>query len=141
MRELRREKANYGPPGEAIRVLWHHGAFVPEDQVPADDAQRVNAAMIRQSEIFFVCLDEVTAQERASSAAKTAGNYAPKLFATLPGTLKKGMKPEDFERVMNHLLTAGVIETGPLPWRTASRNAATGLRRKQGAGGGDDTPM
>ncbi len=141
MRELRREKANYGPPGEAIRVLWHHGAFVLEDQVPADDAQRVNAAMLRQSEIFYACLDEVTAQERAASVSKNAGNYAPKLFATLPPVLKRGMKPEDFERVMNHLLAAGMLETGPLPWRTSSRNAATGLRRKQSVGGGDDTPM
>ncbi|MBA3511842.1 AAA family ATPase [Sphingomonas sp.] len=128
VRELRLEKANYAPPGEPIRMLWHHGAFTLEDEVPADDASRTSALRLRQNEIFYACLAAVTARQQSASAGNSSPYYAPRLFA--PMTEALGMTVEDFERTMHRLLSAGAIETGPLPFnRPSSRNKAEGLRR------------
>lgn len=141
LRELRREKANYGPPGEYIRVLWHHGAFVPEGDVPEDDPARVNAGNMAQNDIFFDCLDELTAQEVTTSGSSKAANYAPPLMAALPNAIRRGMILSDFVSTLERLKAAKMVEKGDLPWRTANRKAAQGLRRKVRGGGDDDAPM
>jgi hypothetical protein len=140
VRELRLEKANYAPPGEPIRMLWHHGAFVLESEVPADDASRTTALQLHQNEIFYACLAAETAAQRPVSDAKTAGNYAPKMFARLPTA--QGMTAAEFERTMERLFSAGMIERGPLDFNSGStRNKAQGIRRTERQGGDDEPPM
>jgi RecA-family ATPase len=140
IRELRLEKANYAPPGEPIRMLWHHGAFMLENDVPADDPSRTSAAQLRQNDIFYACLAAETAAQRPVSDAKTAGNYAPKMFARLP--IAEGMTASDFERTMERLFAAGMIERGPLDFNSGStRNKAHGIRLATHRGGGDEPPM
>jgi RecA-family ATPase len=127
VRELRLEKANYAPPGEPTRMLWHHGAFTLENEVPADDPTRTSAVQLRQNEIFRACLATMTDRQQAVSDAKTASNYAPKMFARMPGA--QGMTVADFERTMERLFAAGMIERGQLDFtRGSSRNKAEGLR-------------
>jgi RecA-family ATPase len=127
VRELRLEKANYAPPGPGIRMLWHHGAFALESDVPADDPDRNNAIQLRQNDIFYACLAAATAREQSASAGKSSPYYAPRLFA--PMTEAQGMTEADLERTMHRLLSAGTIETGTLPFnRPSSRNKAEGLR-------------
>lgn len=140
VRELRLEKANYSPPGEAVRMLWHHGAFRLEDDVPADDSSRVTALQMRQNDIFRECLEAATAREQAASPAKTSSNYAPKLFARMPEA--RGMSAADFERTMERLFSAGMIGRGHLPFnRSGSRNRAEGLVITQRGEGHDEAPM
>lgn len=140
IRELRLEKANYSPPSEATRMLWHRGAFRLESDVPADDPSRSSNVQLRQNEIFNACLAAMTAQQRAVSDAKTAGNYAPKVFARMPAAM--GMSIADFERTMERLLGAGTIERGPLDFHSGNtRNRANGLRRAERQGGHNEPPM
>jgi RecA-family ATPase len=141
VRELRLEKANYAPPGEPIRMLWHHGAFVREEDVPADDASRTTATQLRQNEIFYACLAAATAREQAASPAKNSINYAPKLFARMSEA--RGMSVADFERTMERLFSAGMIERGTLPFNRpgSPRNKAEGLVRIEPREVHDDRPM
>lgn len=127
VRELRLEKANYAPPGPGIRMLWHHGAFALESDVPADDPDRNNAIQLRQNDIFYTCLATATARQQSASAGKSSPYYAPRLFAEMTEAL--GLTEPEFERTMHRLLSAGTIESGPLPFnRPSSRNKAEGLR-------------
>ncbi|WP_395622152.1 AAA family ATPase [Sphingomonas daechungensis] len=141
VRELRLEKANYAPPGEPIRMLWHHGAFIREEDVPADDPTRTTALQLRLNEIFYACLRAATARQQSASAGRSSPYYAPKLFAEM--TEAHGVSVGEFERTMNRLLSAGMIEVGALPFnRPSSRNKAEGLRIvDRRSEGDDDRPM
>ena len=140
VRELRLEKANYAPPGEPIRMLWHHGAFTLESEVAADDPARTSQAQLRQNEIFYSCLATATDRQQAVSDAKTASNYAPKMFARMTGA--QGMTATEFERTMERLFAAGTIESGQLSFnRGNSRNKAKGLRLTGRREVDDEPPM
>ena len=137
VRELRLEKANYAAPGPGVRMLWHHGAFVLESDVPADDTSRTTAIQHRHNEIFYACLAAATARQQSAAVGKSSPYYAPKLFAEM--TEAQGVTVEEFERTMNRLLSAGMVEVGELPFkRASSRNKAEGLRPTGHVQGVDD---
>ena len=129
LRLLTLAKANYARLEEPVRVRWNRGAFRLEADVPEDDASRFNALNHRQNELFFTCLDKLTAQQMTASHSKNAGNYAPKVFATMPDA--KGMKVADFERTMARLFAGGRIERGEYDFNRAgtSGHKAEGIRR------------
>lgn len=131
LRVLTLAKANYARLEEPIRIRWHRGAFRLESDVPANDPSRFDALKHRQNEIFLDCLAKMTTQNRPSSESKNAGNYAPKMFATMPDA--KGMKIDDFERTMTRLFGEGLIEVGELDFNRpgTSGHKAKGIRRSQ----------
>ena len=70
-------KGNYGAPGEAIRVIWQDGIFIPLEE--DDAAVAKNAATIKTT--FLEMLSLYVAEDRAVTAAPSASNFAPKAFS------------------------------------------------------------
>ncbi len=126
-RILSRSKANYAAKGEAINMVWHHGAFIPPDAVPPEAKPQFEAAGVHNQR-FLECLDQCTDKGRAVSHNVRAGNYAPRIFAKMP--VAKGMRQEHFEAAMERLLALGEIEIdAPVGWKDAARRDVLGLRR------------
>lgn len=133
VRTLTVGKANYAQKGDAVRFLWSEGAFVREQDLPADQAKEL-ASAIRASgdnEIFLKCLRERNRQQRAVSEAKGT-NYAPNQFAQMPEA--GGIGKVRLEAAMDRLFRIGAIERGELPWKSRERHTAIGLRETAPAG-------
>jgi hypothetical protein len=92
-------KSNYGPKGEAVRVRWQRGVFVP-----AGAASSIDQAAAHQpvDDAFMRCLDAATASGRDVSD-KVGRNYAPTIFEEMPeaGDFKK----VDFAKAMPRLFS------------------------------------
>jgi RecA-family ATPase len=123
VRVLKRMKSNYARSGDEIMVRWRDGAFVREHEptgtLKAMDDRRVE-------KIFLECLDATTVQGRALSDSNRAGNYGPKIMATMPEAV--GVKKRAFEGVMTRLFNDGTIIVGT-PFRKANRHPARGIMR------------
>ena len=104
IRELRVMKANYGPTGEAVRVRWHQGLFVPAGSVGT--LERVNAeADIDRA--YLDCLDAAAA--RFLEVGEMPGRaYAPAIFERMPQA--RGCKRNALAAAQARLFTAGRIE-------------------------------
>ena len=128
-RSLSRSKFNYGPKGDALTFRWHKGAFVCEDEIPADYLADMAhaAAVVQENDRFMECLDAATLQGRHVSHA-SGPNYAPKKFEEMPEA--RGMKKEAFKRAMNRLLSLGEIEANQPVQKYANRTLKYGLARK-----------
>lgn len=105
-------KANYGRKGDALRFMWHEGAFVREDDLPADtraqlaEVTRANS----EDEAFLACLRARAAQGLDRAVGPSPGpNYAPSQFEGMPEA--KGYKKEAFKRAMDRLYTHVRIRT------------------------------
>ncbi|MBO9519790.1 MAG: AAA family ATPase [Porphyrobacter sp.] len=126
-RIIRAPKANYGPSGGRIAFRWHRGAFVRDEDLPADYAAEL-ADSIRvtgENEAFLRCLAQRTSERRHVSE-KVGANYAPKVFATMVEA--KGIKKDRLIAAMDRLFRLGAIERGFL-WRdTAEGKDIFGLR-------------
>ncbi|WP_395624267.1 hypothetical protein, partial [Sphingomonas daechungensis] len=110
------------------------------DDVPEDDASRTTAVQLQQNDIFYACLRAMTTRKQAVSDAKTAGNYAPKVFARMSEA--RGMSAADLERTMERLFSAGMIERAQLDFNSGNtRNKAHGLRATDQRGGSDEAAM
>lgn len=126
-RTLSRAKANYARTGEALAFRWHQWAFVQESDLPpnlhAELAATAQAAA--DNERFLRCLAKATAEKRATSPNKTAMNYAPRLFTTMPTGGSTSEK--SFAAAMNRLLHLGTIQNGMRVYQRENRSWATGL--------------
>ena len=110
MRELKVMKANYAAKGEAVRVRWKKGVFVPEGSVGS--LERVAAEAVIDN-VFLQCLDARTAQ-KITVSHKGSTNFAPKNFEGMPEA--KGYRRTALAAAMERLLHVHRIEvetTGP----------------------------
>jgi RecA-family ATPase len=125
-RVLTNPKANYSSKGGKLEFRWHKGAFVRDDDLPAETRLEV-AAVIRDNadnELFLECLRERNKQQRQVSE-KSSKNYAPLVFAAMPESRKVGKKR--LEAAMDRLFRIGRIERAEL-WRGDDRKMIFGLR-------------
>lgn len=129
---LCRVKSNYAKPGEEIRLRWIDGILrLADEPVSATDAAfaRHNAQVA-----FLAALDELTAQQRATSHSRQASNYAPKVIvqaglANMIDGLVGSIGKRDLERAMNDLLRDRRIVAGAQLWKGADRKWVVGLAR------------
>lgn len=114
VRIIRNAKQNYAEDGDEVaRVRWEEGRFVRVHNKQGDDAPTgVFAGTARRSAegAFLAALDAINAQQRPVSDKKRAGNYAPKLLATMPQA--RGYKVHVLEKVLLDLLSLGTIGIG-----------------------------
>ena len=109
-RVLKTMKANYTGRGEAIRLRWQDGVFVPEDAPGAGGGMVASLERSRIDNIFLACLNATLAQDRAVSDSRNAGNYAPRIFAGMPQA--QGAKAPDLAKAMERLFAAGTLRIG-----------------------------
>jgi RecA-family ATPase len=104
IRELRVMKANYGPSGEAVRLCWRQGLFVPAGSTGT--LERVSAETdIDQA--YLDCLD--TAAARFLEVGESPGRaYAPAVFEKMPQA--RGFKSKALAAAQTRLFTSGRIE-------------------------------
>ncbi len=127
LRVLARGKANYARIGDAITFRWYRGAFVLDEDLPGEIGDSIAAHMLAKShgERFLACLAKATEEHRNVSSSRSAANYAPKLFATMP--TGAGVGERGFEAALNRLLHEGHIIDGQPVYRRANRSWVTGL--------------
>lgn len=114
-RRIKNPKANYGPSGGSIDFRWHQGAFVRDEDLPADYAEQLSQSIRLQgeNEAFLRCLrarNEVPGREVGPSIGP---NYAPARFAEM--TEAKGLSKKALARAMERLFHLGRIETKQIP--------------------------
>jgi RecA-family ATPase len=114
-RELRMMKSNYGPTGEAMRVRWHNGVFVPVGSLPSLD--KLAAESVAEG-VYLDCLDASVAQKRHVFPMQGKG-YAPKVFADMPHA--RGLHWRTLENAQERLFAAGRIQA--IPHGPASRSS------------------
>jgi RecA-family ATPase len=81
VRVLEIMKANYGPTGDPIPLIWQDGLL--RMQPTATPLQRIKMDADAQN-IFLALLDRYGKQDMTVSAEPTARNFAPKIFADMP---------------------------------------------------------
>lgn len=110
VRQLEVMKSNYGPKGEAVRLCWQRGVFVPVGGA-APLAQVAAEADVDQA--YLECLDAATGQGRVVFA-KTGNGFAPKTFEKMPQA--RGFKTGALHKAQERLFAAGrihVVASGP----------------------------
>jgi RecA-family ATPase len=124
-RHLSRSKSNYAAIGEGVDMVWSKGAFIPASEVPEDEAPIFEAAGLH-NELFLERLEQCAAKKRAVSHNVRASNYAPRIFAKMPG--KKRASQAQFEAAMERLLAMGMIVLdAEMPFRDSSRRPVIGI--------------
>ena len=101
---LSRMKGNYANVFSDVDIPLRWSA----DGVLALNAPGGEEARPAVSTVFLQCLDERVSMRRFVSEKARARNYAPKVFAGMPGAC--GYRIADFERAMESLFTSGGIE-------------------------------
>ena len=126
-RMITRAKANYARNGDAVIFRWHRWAFVREDDLADDDRAEIAASLLVVSEdaAFLRCLTKAIEERRATSASRSASNYAPRLFAAMPSA--KGIKVKGFEAALQRLLHSGEIVNAANLYQRDNRAWVTGL--------------
>ena len=123
LRELRSMKANFAGQAAPIKLEWKDGAFAYVDQ-----PQGVFGTIERNraDHVFLACLDATLAQNRAVSDSRNAGNYGPRIFASMPQA--QGTKANDLAKAMERLFAAGTICMGTHGF-TSSRHPRASIVR------------
>lgn len=138
VRRLTNPKANYSATGGEVLFRWYKGAFVRDEDLPADHGRELRAAAEagRDNSLFLACLTELTRQQQAVSE-KTSSTYAPVVFAGMPES--KHIGKHRLEEAMKRLIRLGTIERGLLPWRR-DRKEVFGVRLTCADGCADGAP-
>lgn len=115
LRTLKNPKANYGPSGGSLDFRWYQGAFVRDEDLPADFATELaqSVQFSRENEIFLACLDARMTTPGREVGPNMGPNYAPSRFAEM--TEAKGLPKKRLARAMERLLHLGTIETRQIP--------------------------
>lgn len=147
-RVLRRSKSNYAARGEEVLFRWYKWAFVKDGDLPPNIGAEI-AAVARangENERFLSCLAKLTEERRNVSHSRSAGNYAPKVMATMPSA--GGMKAKQFDGALNRLLHLQTVLAAQPLWKGADRKPVLGLalnpdqnRVRDGAGWSDEKPQ
>jgi RecA-family ATPase len=101
-RLLKTVKANYGPLGSDVELIWQRGVFV-RNSASSDPYGEA-------AQVFLACLDKIRAEGRYASPSKGSPAYAPKLFVRMPQA--KGITRKKLEGAMDQLLAQGRINVG-----------------------------
>lgn len=111
LRTLRNPKANYGPSKGEIAFRWHKGAFVRDEDLPPDYAERLNQTIriARENEVFLNCLRVRMSQPGREVGPSLGPNHAPSRFAEM--TEANGIDKKRLGRAMERLFHIGAIET------------------------------
>jgi hypothetical protein len=125
-RILTRGKANYAAKDEALRMVWHLGAFVEPDAVPEEATPEYSSAG-RHNALFLECLAECTAKQRAVSHNSRASNYAPKIFAAMP--IGRHANKAIFAGAMERLIYGDIIKIDQELWLGKNRHPVLGIAR------------
>lgn len=104
LRVLSAKKANYGPAGSEIHMVWHNGTFVRVASASATDATA------KAERVFLELLRKFTEQGRNMNA-NGGTNYAPSQFAQHDDGA--GITKRAFANAMGKLLDAGKIKNVP----------------------------
>jgi hypothetical protein len=106
-RVLQRKKANYAARQDELRLRWKNGCIEPEAT-----AASFSSPFGRQPAdvVFLSLLDQFTASKRAVSESPKAGNFAPRVFGTLPIGQRENYREADFRRAMEQLFASRSIE-------------------------------
>ena len=126
-RILRLGKSNYGARGTEVRLSWHAGTFWPTDELPAGAVAGQKGG--RQAADDRTCLELLAGfamRGQPLSAARTAGNYAPRLMARLPDA--GGVTVERLTDALERLLARGEIEARADLGRGPDRKPIYGIR-------------
>lgn len=127
-RVLSRDKSNYAAAGATVAFRWHRWAFVSDDDLPAEQRAEVATNLLAgiEDRAFLKCLDLAT-ERRINVGHVPSGNHAPKVFAAM--VEGKGTPKVAFERAMQRLVSAGVIEFDAELWSGPNRHPKRGIRR------------
>ena len=112
VRMLSSKKANYARRGSELKLRWHAGTFIRDD----DTSPFAQANAMVQAEAKFIELLRYRLNTLKSRVGPTPGtrNYAPKVFATDYNS--GGITQSAFEAAMNRMLESGrliIEEQGP----------------------------
>ena len=107
-RTLRRTKANYASRDAEIKLRWAEGTFSLAE--PRTGFDRVASASRCEGK-FLELLEQCTEQGVNVSAARNAGNYAPRIFSKRPNN--GAYMRREFEAAMNALFAADRIHVVP----------------------------
>lgn len=126
-RLLTKSKSNYARAGETLAFRWHKWAFIRDEDLPADNRAEIaaNIQAAAENQKFLDCLAKATAERRNVSLARSASNYAPKLFAEM--LTGKPITKRGFEAALNRLLHLGKIVNGVNVYQRDNRVWVTGL--------------
>lgn len=104
-RVLKGMKANYGPTGGKIRLLWEDGIFVTEGgDTPLLQGLKNDAC----ERVFLNLIGAVDKEGRPVSASRNAGNFAARVFSLHAD--RQGYSRKDFEKAMERLFADGKIQ-------------------------------
>ncbi len=108
-RVLTKRKANYSTRGDEIRLRFRDGVLERDGGLGIG----IVAGLERRNceAVFLDLLDKLPPTGLRVSAARNAGNYAPRKFADDPG--RQGFTRRDFERAMGTLFSTGAIKVVP----------------------------
>ena len=131
LRVLRNEKANYAKRDSEVRFYWFSGAFILEDELSDDERKRLaeNAAQHHDDQLFLKLLEQLTREKRHVSHSLNAGNFAPKVMATMAEA--RGATKKQFVSAMERLFRDEVIATGQALWIGPDRHAVIGIALKE----------
>lgn len=106
-RILQRRKANYAARNDELRLRWRNGVIGPEPPV----SPGVTAfGKLDAGDLFLDLLDRFEQQNRPVSENARAGNYAPRLFGSVPREQRHDFREADFKTAMERLFATGKIE-------------------------------
>lgn len=116
VRMLSRPKANYAEPGAPIKIRWHQGTFLLDQDIPPSLSEEIRkvSAHTAANDAFLRCLAAATKQRRAVSH-NPGVNYAPKQFTMM--TEGKGYTVQAFRGAMERLAHLGVIAFDRKLWQ------------------------
>lgn len=104
-RLLTRKKANFASIGDTVKLRWKNGVIVP-DALSTPSYFRRSA-----DDVFLVLLDEYCAANRQPvSENMHSGNYAPKVFSSVPANARDGYGKGDFRQAMERLFKSHKIK-------------------------------
>jgi RecA-family ATPase len=106
-------KANYAARGGELRLRWRDGVIEPEPVHPL--AGMTPFGKLDAQDVFLDLLRDFEAQNRPISDNLRAGNYAPRLFASMPRERHHGFKIADFAKAMERLFKdrkIGIVSYG-----------------------------
>ena len=123
LRTLSVAKANYGRNGESLSFRWYRGAFLRDEDLPANVRDTIveHVAAGAENEAFLACLRTRNAQEGRTVGSSPGPNYAPSQFEGMPEA--KGFKKRTLKAAMERLFTAGRIASVPIENRKSGRTA------------------
>ncbi len=108
-RVLTKRKANYSTRGDEIRLRFRDGVLERDGGLGSGIVASLDRRKCQS--VFLDLLDKMEPAGLHASVARTAGNYAPAMFAKRPD--REGYGKRDFEQAMSALFATNQIISAP----------------------------